>query len=710
MALDPYQSCLCGSGKKLKFCCGDFAPDLEKIDRMLQGEQFAAALKHLHAVTAKHPDRISLLGMQAMLETHQEDFEGARKTLNTLIVKQPENERGWAELAILEAVSNNGQAGVEPLQRAMEASSQEVPLRLYLAIGVVGQALLEQGEVCAARAHFALQASMAPEKDRRPSSMLMEINRSAEIPLLMKEDYLPPVPSADVPWKDEYIAGMKAALGGTWREAERKFTALAQKYPSEPTFWRAVAAMKANLADDAGAIEALRRFSRADVPLDDAVEAAALAIFLDPQDSEKTIDVLRVPRTLFDKEAVETALLSSDRVEAMPVDSRAFEGLDTPPPTALYVLFDKPIIKSAAGRTLALDDLPNAVGQAYLYGRETDREARLELVSQRNLFVEANAVLDEIAGSHLAQLGEESVLTSLSALQSVLSWRWRLPPDLSVEQRKALIEEKTRQTFLQAWTELPLHGLGGKTARAAASDPSLKIPLLAEILRLELATSNPKAFQFNELRREFGLPELGPVDPTTFVDRPIPLARLARVEVEKFTDTQLTNSFYTALMFEIHPAFNPLAVELEKRESCHKTIRLSTIYGILSSDRETVEEELLYLDKARVAAGQEGSSVGQWELRKLDVHLRENHVNEAKAALNRIRRHYMEEPGVGDRLFQLLVDYGIIGPDGRPVGPAPGTASILSAEQPAETAGGIWTPEGAASGGEKSKLWVPGMD
>ncbi len=56
------------------------------------------------------------------------------------------------------------------------------------------------------------------------------------------------------------------------------------------------------------------------------------------------------------------------------------------------------------------------------------------------------------------------------------------------------------------------------------------------------------------------------------------------------------------------------------------------------------------------------------------------------------------------------MDYGIIGPDGRLVGPAPGTPSILAPDEPAKTAGGIWTPEGASTGGEKSKLWVPGMD
>ena len=35
MALDPYAPCPCGSGKKLKFCCHDLAPELEKVRNVI---------------------------------------------------------------------------------------------------------------------------------------------------------------------------------------------------------------------------------------------------------------------------------------------------------------------------------------------------------------------------------------------------------------------------------------------------------------------------------------------------------------------------------------------------------------------------------------------------------------------------------------------------------------------------------------------------
>ena len=53
MAIDPYASCPGGTGKKIKFCCPDLLSELEKIDRMLTGNQRRACLDHLAANRAQ---------------------------------------------------------------------------------------------------------------------------------------------------------------------------------------------------------------------------------------------------------------------------------------------------------------------------------------------------------------------------------------------------------------------------------------------------------------------------------------------------------------------------------------------------------------------------------------------------------------------------------------------------------------------------------
>lgn len=57
MPLDPYVSCPCGSGKKFKWCCAPYYPQVEKafeLERTGQHEAAAAAIKEL---TQAHPDK-----------------------------------------------------------------------------------------------------------------------------------------------------------------------------------------------------------------------------------------------------------------------------------------------------------------------------------------------------------------------------------------------------------------------------------------------------------------------------------------------------------------------------------------------------------------------------------------------------------------------------------------------------------------------------
>ncbi|MDP7305134.1 MAG: hypothetical protein QGG09_18645, partial [Pirellulaceae bacterium] len=72
------------------------------------------------------------------------------------------------------------------------------------------------------------------------------------------------------------------------------------------------------------------------------------------------------------------------------------------------------------------------------------------------------------------------------------------------------------------------------------------------------------------------------------------------------------------------------------------------------------------------------------------------------------------EPGVADGLYRLLVNYGVISPDGTPAGGGPAPQQAVAPTAGAPEGGGLWTPDGPATPAgdesQKSKLWVPGMD
>ena len=80
MPLDAYSFCPCGTGKKVKFCCPDLLTELQKIDRMLEGEQYLGCLQHVQRLLEQHPDRACLLSLKTMLQRNSGEIEAAEKT------------------------------------------------------------------------------------------------------------------------------------------------------------------------------------------------------------------------------------------------------------------------------------------------------------------------------------------------------------------------------------------------------------------------------------------------------------------------------------------------------------------------------------------------------------------------------------------------------------------------------------------------------
>jgi hypothetical protein len=160
-----------------------------------------------------------------------------------------------------------------------------------------------------------------------------------------------------------------------------------------------------------------------DVPLDDAVEAEALAQLLDTNQDQ--LDIVRVAYPIRDIESLHTRL-SADR-GAAPSEGEPEVDEDQPAPRSQFSLLDRPLPTTGVG--MALDAVPNVIARTYLYGRETDREARLELIAYRHDLGQAKGLLERIAGDAVAPPGSEEVVDSLPVTDHALSWHWQLPPD-----------------------------------------------------------------------------------------------------------------------------------------------------------------------------------------------------------------------------------------------------------------------------------------
>ena len=708
MAIDPYASCPGGTGKKIKFCCPDLLAELEKIDRMLTGNQRRACLDHLLQIEPKYPNRACLTTLKADLQAELGDLEQADATLRQLMQTQPDNPVALAEMALVQASRDGGQAGIDPLQKAIAAGGREMSRKVYDAIGELAQLLLAEGHLPAARGHLLMQLRINP-KDETALQLLLRLNSSPAVSLLLKDDQEPLGAPADAPWKNEFEAAMSEARRGAWSIAARKLLALAERAPSSPVMWNNLAMLRGWLADEAGAVDALRRYAALDVPLDDAVEAEAKAQILDP-DPPDLVDDLRVTFPIRDMERLSAALLSDKRAARLPVEAFHPAHEDQPPPKSAFWLLDRPV--PATGVGITAQDIPNIIGRAFLFGRETDREARLEVEAYHPDLPAIRTALSAIAPGSLGDSTGEEVMASVPRTQTLLSWNWRLPEDTPQSEVPPLLVAQRRLAVLERWPQTKFELLGGRTPLEAVSDASQRIKLLAAILHVELALDAVEAHDLaNELRGKLGLPVAGPIDPTGIAVEQVPQVRFVRLIVEKLSDEDLTQVYQRAMFTAARAALRKLAVEMLGRKSLEGKFDRAAIFGLLAGLETDADQAIKWLGEARSAAEKARQSCARWDMEEFALRLRRGDVAESSQLLQHLQSRHGKEPGVRQALMQLLYEAGIIGPDGRPVAQAGAEAAgIVVPGAQAAPAGKLWTPGGDASPAKKSALWTPGMD
>ncbi len=713
MSIDPYSPCPCGSGKKLKFCCADLAGELEKISRMLEGDQPSACLEHIRGLLKKDPDRASLLGLQAMLENELEQFDLARATVDHLLKAHPENVNGLAERAIVLANSEGGAAAVDCLQSAMERLDQYIPLRFHSALLVASQVLLEEGRLLAARAHLLAAASVSPQEDRSATELLFGLYREPGVPLPFKVEW--PLVEADPQLSStaQWGLAIAAAHKAEWRRAAAALETVAQNAPKSPAVWWNLGLCRAWLADDARAVEAFGNCTEASATsdLDMAVEAAMLAQLLSPTPAEDLIDAVQMTYPVHDVAALESALDRHTRAERVEYDRAPGDENAGPPPHGAFRILDRPL--PPKGSEFTLEQAPVVLGVVLIYGKQTDRPARLEFVANRGEDVDRIAsLLGEVDGEAIdtAQSTEE-VLGKVSRSQSALAWRMRLPDGISGQRRRALLLEQRKQTVLGRWPKIAQPLLGGKSpAEAAQGDAVAQASVLAAILVLrETIAAQWLELDFDDLRRQLGLPPAEPIDPAGRDWTRFPMFRADRLIVDKIAQHELDVLYGRSCLVGASRAAWKLGNEIVRRPESAAEADLPEVHGLLASLEWDAGRALDHLEAARQADLEAGKSCARWDLAELSMRLENGEIPQCRDLVVHIQAKHGREPGVVQGLYQILAAYGALGP--APPGPAGGAAPQPVAAP--QAAGEIWTPGGgqaAEAGGKKSDLWLPGMD
>jgi hypothetical protein len=581
-----------------------------------------------------------------------------------------------------------------------------MPLRVYEAMGAVGGALLEAGHVLAAQAHLWLHAALAPKEDTRSREVLAALHHYSGLPLLLRDQVsLRPVPDG-TPWKAEADQAARLANNGKWQQAVAIIDRLGGQYGAEPTLVYNRALLGGWLADDRALVAGLHAYAQMDVPLDDAVEAEAIAQLLDPDLKEAALDSIVEAYAITNIDTLVERLLSDKRVQAFEMDPEVFAKSDQPRPRHTYVLLDRPMPET--GVDLQRGDAPRMAGILAIYGRQTDRAERLEVTVDKGPSFDATInSLKEIAGDAISEMLEERVVGSVSPTDQALNWRWQLPRDTPTDVRRRLMDEERRVAILERWPELANPAFRGKSAREAASDRNMRVPLLAAILILEQGSNSDRdAETITELRNKLSLPQPEPLPAGSQPALTLPLVRIARLKIEDVSDDDLVTLYHRAVMAGAGAAMAILAREAVRRPSLAQRIPPSDAYRRLVASEREPDRALALIEEARAHSKSVGESTAPWDLAELELHITSGNPEQAKIALTRIEAEHRDNPDVAAALYRLLYETGVI-PEATHTHDPMHEAAPAAAGAVPEPAGRIWTPDSERPTGGKSALWTP---
>ena len=746
MSLDQYQLCPCGLGKKIKFCCKDIVSELDSISRAVEGQQYEAALDKIEAALKTHPDRQSLWSLKCTVLVQTGQLEKAREAVDHFLDIAPENPIALAESAILTASSIadlqapvSGEMGdnseleaqqqnllklaTARLHRALDSSSDQIPIQVFGAIGLIGEFLIQTGHILAGREHLKFQYVISGDEPPQTARLLVETGRSRDIPLMLKQEMILPMVPEGVPWASEYAAAREKAMRGAWTQAADAVEKLADDNEPHVDLVRALAALCCRLPDPKRAARALEEIVDFDgVDLDEGVEAEALAQLLDPPEDLNKTELVKVTLPVSNADGALEQLQSHRQAESLGVDfSTMARGDGQPPPKAGFFILDKEL--PATGEQLTASEVPSVLTESLLYGKQTDRDARLEFVISRLKYDSVLPVIKEIVSDSLSGDPIDETIGEVQAAMEELVVRPRFPKDTPRSFRQQYLADRQKQLLLDHWTKRENPALDDQSPESVCQNEEYQRRLLGTILLMEYGqTQAGPEFDYDLLRKQLGLPIPSAIKPTREQASRLSIMRIGRVDPAELDDESLSILFVRASQNSVAEAVMRLGEELLSRESMAENINAPEVYGRMAQHCDDSDRTVELLKKAQEAAVEKGESPATWMISELTARFVRGEIDDAQLLLTRLQSNHMNEPGVPQLLMQTLQQFGIVGPDGRPTtrGGGPEPAMAAAPAPAADSGGGLWTPDGGAqqapsggdsSGGEgKSKLWVPGMD
>lgn len=633
MALDPYEPCTCGSGKKFKWCCQPIFATINRAWEQEAAGQHDTALRLMDEVVRAHESNPEAWGQKARLLLSQGKLEEGEKALQKAFDLNPNYPAGLLLRASIRFQEGETQGALLLARRAADAYHPHARTYLAEVYILIFECEMRMNRPVAARAALHLATRFAPAEDEVRKSFDALFGPEGRLPAAARRDYnFRGIGSLPVPPDRPRLSDLVHIFEPRTKEDANDAAA-----------WFNLGLSHAWLGDNAAALDALRRYVELEPDENAAGEAAALMEILrcgqgqeddgdyrehvfawpfrDPQpivnllqEWERSGRLVALPSQqegMFMALVLELSTAGLITVGAPPADAGRLGG---------YIVILGNLFQFTSPLKEPFDRLREEVRQRLSLGLTEVRERRLPIQFQD---VTADALLF---------------------------------PLKQAENNTQRVLEHVQKYYEETWIHKPRRSLSGNTPLDAAAHPTLRKHLRGVIQFLQDCGKGGMIanYDFDRLRRKLGLLDGGAVAPRRPSDSrsesatPAALdiaamgtAELTSLNADTLSDEQLEHAYQTALKldaeelaanFARHLIARPVPAERTDRFPWYSYL---TQYALRSGDKDAALDYVNEGEKADCEHN-EGRRRNDYELRRGQVHVKRGEVEQATEVFQRL--------------------------------------------------------------------------
>ncbi len=719
MANDPYAMCPCGSGKKLKFCCGEILPDLQRAFR-IRDNQPEASIKIFSDLLKKHPDKDILVRELTSTLYEVGQVEEARKVAIDFLKNHPDHPGVLLSLSEICLKEDGFEASRRTLHRTFQLCAKHHPLGIAYLASMIAADMAKAGCLMSAREHLALAVRMSTgERQKNLVLQLVSFESEASLPFLFRSAYqLLPVTCAEEAAQQDMRA-RKLSVLGCWEPAAILYNRLADSYPTDGVIWYNMGLCQAWDGRISEAASSLHHAATLLLDFDQAVETEALAQQLDFHLSEERYNTFAVRLSVRSMSELLT------RLESDPAFQRndSHDHHDCHHPNGTSHVAEMVILNSVitAAELKEPSQVPESIADLDLYDIVDSDVSKEDGLTDPFIIVTSTDGQIDTSIVKLRALAGDLILTNADQeKREVVEFerpqarpfdrRYYCPPGVNQKHFRHLVRQ-LEPSSVEGWLNLSQASLGGKSALEAASEESLRKKLGASlILLMSVASRYDQAPDLKALRERLNVPARQAKEvPANAAIAAVPAVQYERIEVSKLTDAQLQEFTNRCSVLGLRNLVCEGLDEIIRRPSAMSEFGARRAY-LMRAAIARVEEQFEFafqcLENARgaVEPGTEAFRVHlELDIRELSYRLDDPADTQLKPLLHKFRDRYLHKiPEIEGVIVEQLEHAGCVELARELEG---GLASIGS------TSGSLWTPGGdsgaSPSGGQ---LWLPGQE